>query len=50
MTVYVYPVQVIVENKMYPRDPNRDRNARGRIRFQIKNDDGTPLNPEYPDK
>lgn len=42
--------QVAVQNKMYPRDPNRDRNVRGRIRFQMKNDDGTPVQVEYPKK
>jgi len=42
--------QVVVENKMYARDPNRDRLARGRVRFQMKSDDGTPLSNEYPNK
>ena len=34
------------QNKLYPREV--DRNARGRIRVQLKNDDGTPVLPHFP--
>ncbi|KAI8424324.1 hypothetical protein MSG28_002873 [Choristoneura fumiferana] len=36
-----------VENKLYPREQSKEMLFRGRIRVQIKNDDGTPLKPEY---
>jgi len=35
-----------VENKLYPREV--DRNCRGRIRVQLKNDDGSPVQPQFP--
>jgi signal recognition particle subunit SRP19 len=35
-----------IENKVYPREP--DRNCRGRIRVHLKNDDGTPVLPQFP--
>jgi signal recognition particle subunit SRP19 len=37
-----------VENKIYPREV--DRNARGRIRVQLRNDDGTPVLPQFPSR
>lgn len=41
--------KVGVENKLYPREQNKDSVLfRGRIRVQLKNDDDTPTNPEYP--
>lgn len=41
----MYPFQ----NKLYPREQNKDSLLyRGRIRVQLKNDDSTPCNPEYP--
>nr|XP_050034780.1 signal recognition particle 19 kDa protein-like [Dermacentor andersoni] len=41
--------KVGVENKLYPREQNKDSLLyRGRIRVQLKNDDSTPCNPEYP--
>uniref|UniRef100_A0A023FH23 Signal recognition particle 19 kDa protein n=1 Tax=Amblyomma cajennense TaxID=34607 RepID=A0A023FH23_AMBCJ len=41
--------KVGVENKLYPREQNKDSLLyRGRIRVQLKNDDDTPCNPEYP--
>ncbi|XP_065307467.1 signal recognition particle 19 kDa protein isoform X2 [Dermacentor albipictus] len=37
------------KNKLYPREQNKDSLLyRGRIRVQLKNDDSTPCNPEYP--
>lgn len=35
-----------IENKIYPREV--DRNVRGRIRVQLRNDDGTPANIQFP--
>ncbi|CAN0258631.1 unnamed protein product [Lampetra fluviatilis] len=36
-------MNVVVENKMYPREWNRDVQFRGRIRVQLKNEDGSPV-------
>lgn len=32
---------------MYPRDPNRDYQFQGRVRVQMKNDDGTFCNENF---
>lgn len=32
---------------MYPRDPTRDYQFQGRLKIQMKNDDGTLLNQAY---
>ena len=41
---------VSFQNKVYPREmDSRDAKYRGRIRIQIKNDDGTPIHAEFPD-
>ena len=37
-----------VENKLYSRERSKEMLYRGRIRVQLKNDDGSPVNPEYP--
>ncbi|GAB0098288.1 Signal recognition particle 19 kDa protein [Sergentomyia squamirostris] len=37
-----------VENKLYSREKSKELAFRGRIRVQLKNDDGTPFNPEFP--
>ena len=37
-----------LQNKLYPREV--DRNARGRIRVQLRNDDGTPVLPQFPSR
>ncbi|KAJ6641808.1 Signal recognition particle 19 kDa protein [Pseudolycoriella hygida] len=37
-----------VENKLYSRERSKELLFRGRIRVQIKNDDGTPSNPQFP--
>lgn len=35
-------------NKVYPREPNKYENLmRGRIRVQIKNEDGSPVKPNF---
>ncbi|XP_055688746.1 signal recognition particle 19 kDa protein [Lutzomyia longipalpis] len=41
-------LRVGVENKLYSREKSKELVHRGRIRVQLKNDDGTPFNPEYP--
>lgn len=36
-------------NKVHPSEPSKfEPHSRGRIRVQLKNDDGTPLKPNYP--
>ncbi|KAG4077478.1 hypothetical protein HA402_002905 [Bradysia odoriphaga] len=37
-----------VENKLYPRERSKELQFRGRIRIQLRNDDGTPFNPQFP--
>ncbi|XP_050541965.1 signal recognition particle 19 kDa protein [Daktulosphaira vitifoliae] len=37
-----------VENKKYSRECSNEWAFRGRIRIQLKNDDGTPVNETYP--
>jgi signal recognition particle subunit SRP19 len=36
----------LIENKIYPRERSKELLNRGRIRMQIKHDDGTPINPD----
>ncbi|XP_006822080.2 signal recognition particle 19 kDa protein-like [Saccoglossus kowalevskii] len=35
---------------MYPRDPNRDVNSRGRIRIKMLNEDGASMYEQFPNK
>lgn len=37
-----------VENKQYSRECSKEWQFRGRIRVQLKNDDGTPFNEMFP--
>lgn len=37
-----------VENKQYSRECSKEWSFRGRIRVQLKNDDGTPVNQTFP--
>lgn len=37
----------LVENKLYPREKSKELQCRGRIRVQIKNDDGKPIKGEF---
>merc|ERR1711862_202214 len=40
-----------VENKVHPREPDsRDARFRGRIRVQLRDDDGTPLHEQFPNR
>ncbi|KAJ0178730.1 hypothetical protein K1T71_005505 [Dendrolimus kikuchii] len=41
-------LQVGVENKLYPREQSKEILYRGRIRVQLRNDDGTPVKQEFP--
>ncbi|XP_063698279.1 signal recognition particle 19 kDa protein [Culicoides brevitarsis] len=40
-------LQFLVENKLYPRERSKELQCRGRIRVQIKNDDGQPIKEEF---
>ncbi|PAV72768.1 hypothetical protein WR25_15275 [Diploscapter pachys] len=40
---------ILEKNKMYPRDQDRDL-PQGRVKVQLKNDDGTPKFPNHPNK
>ncbi|KAK9758573.1 SRP19 protein [Popillia japonica] len=41
-------LKVGVENKLYSRERSKELLFRGRIRVQLKNDDGSPCNPNLP--
>jgi signal recognition particle subunit SRP19 len=40
--------QPIVENKQYPRERSHELEFRGRIRIQLRNDDGSPHIDNFP--
>ncbi|XP_063050852.1 signal recognition particle 19 kDa protein [Engraulis encrasicolus] len=40
-------LNVLVENKMHPREWNRDVQFRGRVRVQIKQEDGNPCQDKF---
>lgn len=40
--------KVGLEPKFYPREMSKEDDARGRVRVQLKNEDGSPVNPELP--
>jgi signal recognition particle subunit SRP19 len=42
--------KVGVEPKFYPREPSKEDEMRGRVRVQLKNEDGTPVNPAFPSR
>ncbi|XP_058125064.1 signal recognition particle 19 kDa protein [Anopheles ziemanni] len=39
---------VLLEFKQYSREPSRELQHRGRIRVQLRHDNGSPINSEYP--
>lgn len=41
-------MKIGVENKLYSRERSKELLYRGRIRIQLKNDDGSPINPDLP--
>ncbi|XP_063216639.1 signal recognition particle 19 kDa protein [Bacillus rossius redtenbacheri] len=43
-------LKVGVENKLYSRERSKEMTHRGRIRVQLRNDDGTPVNPSFPNR
>lgn len=40
-------LKVGVENKLYSRERSKELAFRGRIRVQLRNDDGSPCNPNF---
>ncbi|KAL3998694.1 Signal recognition particle 19 kDa protein [Acanthocheilonema viteae] len=36
------------KQKMHPLDPNRDANSQGRVRVQLRNDDGSLCDEKFP--
>jgi signal recognition particle subunit SRP19 len=43
-------LKVGVENKLYSRERSKELLYRGRIRVQLKNNDGTPINKDFPSR
>ncbi|XP_066469663.1 signal recognition particle 19 kDa protein isoform X2 [Tiliqua scincoides] len=41
---------LLEKSKMYPREWNRDAQYRGRVRIQLKQDDGNPCLPQFPSR
>ncbi|XP_058066717.1 signal recognition particle 19 kDa protein [Anopheles bellator] len=41
-------LNTLLELKQYPRERSRELQHRGRIRVQLRDDSGNPMNPEYP--
>jgi len=39
---------VVAENKAYSKEKSNEPTTRGRLRVQLRNDDGTPINSKYP--
>ncbi|CAD6190953.1 unnamed protein product [Caenorhabditis auriculariae] len=39
---------LLERSKMYTRDADREPSSQGRVRVQLKNDDGTPKSLQYP--
>ncbi|KAK6727666.1 hypothetical protein RB195_005389 [Necator americanus] len=39
---------VLERGKLHPREQDREPENRGRVRVQLKNDDGTAFNKDYP--
>ncbi|XP_055306941.1 signal recognition particle 19 kDa protein isoform X2 [Sitodiplosis mosellana] len=40
-------LRIGIENKQYPREKSKELHHRGRIRVQLKTDDGSPFNPDF---
>ncbi|XP_057365145.1 signal recognition particle 19 kDa protein-like [Daphnia carinata] len=40
--------KVGVEPKFYSRESSKEEEMRGRVRVQLKNEDGSPVNPGFP--
>ncbi|CRL06795.1 CLUMA_CG019427, isoform A [Clunio marinus] len=39
-------MNLVIENKIYPKERSKEILHRGRVRVQIKHEDGTPINPD----
>ncbi|KAF7405161.1 hypothetical protein HZH66_004067 [Vespula vulgaris] len=53
--VCIYPVYINttgfnarLENKLHPRERSKEMPYYGRVRVQLKQDDGTPVRPDFP--
>lgn len=44
----VTKLNIGVENKLYPREKSKELLHRGRIRIQLKTDNGLPVNADFP--
>ena len=42
--------QPIIENKKYPRERSLEFEYRGRVRVQLRKEDGSPLNQKFPNR
>lgn len=42
--------KVGVERKFYPRDGSKEEDKCGRVRIQLKNEDGSLVNPAFPSR
>lgn len=42
--------KVGVERKFYPRDGSKEEDRCGRVRIQLKNEDGSLVNPAFPSR
>lgn len=40
--------KVGIEPKFYSRESSKEEEMRGRVRVQLKNEDGSPVNPTFP--
>ena len=40
--------KAVVEPKFYSREVSKEPERQGRVKVQLKNDDGTAVNPAYP--
>ncbi|RCN45916.1 SRP19 protein [Ancylostoma caninum] len=41
---------ILERGKLHPREQDREPENRGRVRVQLKNDDGTPKSKDYPNR
>lgn len=41
-------LNALAENKLYSRERSKEFNVRGRVRVQLKDDDGALSNPQFP--
>ena len=43
-------LEVVMENKVYPREKVKNMLHRGRVRYRLKDENDQMLNPKFPDK